>query len=309
MLYQYLLKSILFIIIGVVFANILIETNITAKFNFLIKPLCRASNLPDSAIAAALTCLLDSTAGKAALAELYRNKSIRENETITSVVLCTLPTVLGESLFRVHAPIALVFLGPALGSIYVGLNILSALMQAAAAVSYNRIMAHPRYEQTIHQPLPQIKTQVNREIIKKGIKNSVKTLRKIMPILILTTTIIWALIQTNNLSYITKIFTPFLSCIQLPGESITALIAQFIHFSAGYAVIGSLLAKDLITQKQALLTLLIGSMVVITMIYIKYSIAMYIGLFGKLGIKITLVNYSASMLAKTLIIIGVVCVF
>ena len=309
MLYQYLLKSILFIIIGVVFANILVETNITAKLNFLIKPLCRASNLPDGAIVAILTCLLDSTAGKAALAELYRNKRIREDETITSVVLCTLPTVLGESLFRVHAPIALVFLGPALGSIYVGLNILSALMQAAAAVSYNRIKVHPRHNQTIDQPLPQIKTQINKEIIKKGIKNSVKTLRKIMPILILTTTIIWALIQTNNLSYITKIFTPFLSCIQLPGESITALAAQFIHFSAGYAVIGSLLAQDLITQKQALLTLLIGSMVVITMIYIKYSIAMYIGLFGKLGIKITLINYSASMLAKTLIIIGVMCVF
>ncbi|RZB29379.1 MAG: hypothetical protein AEth_01196 [Candidatus Argoarchaeum ethanivorans] len=67
MLYQYLLKSILFIIIGVVFANILVETNIAAKLNFLIKPLCRASNLPDGAIVAVLTCLLDSTANRSSL--------------------------------------------------------------------------------------------------------------------------------------------------------------------------------------------------------------------------------------------------
>ncbi|RZN15726.1 MAG: hypothetical protein EF812_01495 [Methanosarcinales archaeon] len=135
MLYQYLLKSILSIIIGVIFANILVETNITAKLNFLIKQMCIVSNLPDGAIVAALTYLFNSTAGKAALAELYRNKRIREDKTTTSAMLCTLPTVLGESLFRVHAPIALVFLGPALGSIYVGLNILSALVQAEAAVN------------------------------------------------------------------------------------------------------------------------------------------------------------------------------
>ncbi|HID25888.1 MAG TPA: nucleoside recognition protein [Thermoplasmata archaeon] len=308
MFYQYILQSVVFIVAGVIFANIIVETNITAKLNVLAKPLCKASNLPDECIFATLICLVNPTAGKATLAELYKNKRITEQETIATTMLCTLPTVVGESLFRVHAPVALVLLGPVLGSVYVGLNLLSALIQAAATVAYTRIKipSSAHHSQAIYKDMPQTKININRKIIKKSIKNSTKTLKKIIPLLILTTLIIGMLIQTNNLTYITKIFAPPLNYIQLPGESITVLTAQFIHFTAGYAVVGSLLSQNLITQKQALLTLLIGSMAVITMIYIKYSTAMYLSLFGKFGIRITLVNYSASMLAKTLIILGII---
>lgn len=306
MFYRYILQSVVFVVAGVILANIIAETNITAKLNVLVKPLCRASNLPDECILATLICLVNPTAGKATLAELYKNKRITEQETIATTVLCTLPTVVGESLFRVHAPVTIVLLGPLLGSVYVALNLLSALIQAAATVAYTRIKIPTAQHSHTLSDMPQTKININRKIIKKGIKNSIKTLKKIVPLLILTTLIIGMLIQTNNLTYITKIFTPLLGYIQLPGESITVLAAQFIHFTAGYAAVASLLSQHLITPKQALLTLLIGSMAVITMIYIKYTTAMYLTLFGKLGIKITLVNYTASMLAKTLIIIGII---
>ncbi|MEA1943800.1 MAG: nucleoside recognition protein, partial [Euryarchaeota archaeon] len=101
-------------------------------------------------------------------------------------------------------------------------------------------------------------------------------------------------------------FSPILNLLGLPGDVIYALIAQFLHFSAGYAAIHTLLLEGVVTEKQAILTLLIGSMVVITMIYVKYSLSMYVSLFGRLGFTITAIHYLSSMIAKIITILVVV---
>ena len=94
----------------------------------------------------------------------------------------------------------------------------------------------------------------------------------------------------------------------MPGEVVTALVAELAHFSAGYATVAALLTKGVITAKQAILTLLIGSMLTITLVYLKYSLSMYLSLFGKLGVKITVITYLSSMIAKLFTILLVMMV-
>ena len=89
---------------------------------------------------------------------------------------------------------------------------------------------------------------------------------------------------------------------------VTALVAELAHFSAGYATVAALLTKGVITAKQAIFTLLIGSMVTITLVYLKYSFSMYLSLFGKLGVKITVITYLSSMIAKLCTILLVMMV-
>ncbi len=95
----------------------------------------------------------------------------------------------------------------------------------------------------------------------------------------------------------------------LPGECIAPLVMQFVHFSAGYAAVAALLDTDAITDKQAILTLLVGSMAVITMIYLRYSLSMYLTLFGRFGAKIALIGYLSSMTAKVVTIFLVMMLF
>ena len=64
-----------------------------------------------------------------------------------------------------------------------------------------------------------------------------------------------------------------------------------------------------INLKQALLTLILGSMVVITMLYVKYTIPLNIALFGKEGVAITYKTYGISMCAKIICIIIVMILF
>ena len=302
MLIKYLFQSVILVTVGVVLANILVETNIPSRLSPLVKPLCKASNLPETCILSLFTTLLSATAGKSTLAELYRKGEITEDETIITVVMGTFPVVLGESLFRVQAPAALVILGPFVGGIYIVLNLFAALIQTTWALIYSKIALPPRRIQIKNNPE---RLTLERDSIKKGLKASYPTLKKIIPLLIITIYSISLLLDHGLMNQISILFDPLLRLLGIPGECAAALAGQFIHYSVGYAIIGSFLTEGIITEKEAILTLLIGSMIIITLIYIKFSVSMYVSLFGRLGIKITAINYTSSMTAK-MITIGLV---
>jgi hypothetical protein len=155
------------------------------------------------------------------------------------------------------------------------------------------------------------KTSQNQsEQLKTALKKSFTTLKKVIPVMVVAFLSIFFLLEfkPDVMNYISLFFDPVLRILDLPGECITALIADLAHFSAGYATVAALLTKGVITAKQAILTLLIGSMLIITVTYLKYSISTNISLFGKLGVKITVINYMSSMISKFIIILLVVIV-
>lgn len=114
-------------------------------------------------------------------------------------------------------------------------------------------------------------------------KKSFTTVKNVVPITILTFLPIYLLMLFSGMNYISQSFKPILRLLNLPGECITALIAQFLHFSAGYATVAMLLTEGMIPAKQAIITPLVGSVIVISMVHIKYSLPMYVFLFGKFG--------------------------
>jgi len=303
MLIKYLFQSVILVTVGVALANIIVETNIPSKLSPLVKPLCKASNLPETCILSLFTTLLSATAGKSSLAEFHRRGEITDQEAIITVVMGTFPIVLGESLFRVQAPAALVILGPVVGGIYIMLNLFAAFIQTLWALIYSKI-ALPQRTLCISNNPPE-KLTLHKDIIKKGLKASYPTLKRIIPLLIITIFSIGFLLDHGLMDQISVLFDPVFRLLGIPGECVAALAGQFIHYSVGYAILGSFLNGGIITQKDAILTLLIGSMIVITLIYIKFSVSMYVSLFGRLGIKMTAINYTSSMTAK-LITIGLV---
>ena len=117
------------------------------------------------------------------------------------------------------------------------------------------------------------------------------------------------LMRHGLMDLMSGVFDPLLKTLGLPGECIAPLAMQFVHFSAGYASVAALLDAGSITQKQALVTLIAGSMGVITMIYLRYSLSMYLSLFGRFGARLTLITYMSSMIAKIVTIILVFILF
>ncbi len=303
----YLVTAATLITFGVIIANLVLESNAIRKLSPLIKPFCRASNLPKECVFSLFASFFNPTAGQSTLAGFYCEGKIGDKETILTVVMCTFPIVIGESLLRVQAPIALVLLGPYIGGIYICLNLFSAFLQSSAAFVYSRLRFPVRrcFDMEIQVAL----TETSRDQkLKTALKKSVTTLKKIIPIMVVSFLIVDLLFALGVMDYISSFFFPVLNLLDLPGECITALIADLAHFSAGYATVAALMAKGVINAKQAIITLLIGSMLITTLVYLKTSLPMYISLFGRLGMKMVVINYLCSMVAKVFVIALVVTV-
>lgn len=257
-------------------------------------------------------------------------------ETILTILISTFPVVLGESLFRVQAPIAMVLLGPVVGGTYVLLNLFSSFIQSFSALIYSRLRMRQENSDGDERPVTATATapktslparsnaaiatttatgsaygvdemrksfRLNRDTAMTGLRRSVPALRKTIPTVVATMVLMDLLMNTGAVDGLAATFDPVLRALGLPGECVAPLVMQFVHFSAGYASVAALMGAGTITSKQAIITLIVGSMAVITMIYVKYSLSMYLALFGKFGAKIALVSYLFSMTAKVITIL------
>ena len=309
------LKIIALTVLGVVLANVIVETGATRRLFFAVGPLCRLSKLPEGCVVSLLTCFLSPTAGKSMLAGFYQRGEASRAETIVTVLMSTFPTVLGETLLRVQAPLAIVVLGPVIGTLYVALTLFSAFIQALWGLVISRVLAAGKKGEScrgtrkngdVHAGLVCSNGRALKDAVIQGIRSSGSILKRIIPAMLVALLVMDVLTAFGFMDLIATAFSPLLRILSLPGECITALIAQFAHFSAGYAAVAFLLENHTITNKQALITLLLGSMIVITMIYVKYSFAMYVSLFGRFGVEISAAAYASSMLAKIITILIIV---
>ncbi len=310
---DYTIRAVLLITAGIVLVNLVSETGIISRLKVISVPFCRLSGLSEEAVVSILSMVINPTAGKSMLAGYYREGKVGKEEIVPSLIIGTFPAVFGESLFRAQFPTAVAILGPVLGVIYTLFNLFSTFLQVCGALVYTNLVVrkkrtvpekeYERVEETGKLKRPDL------ESLKKAIEKSKKPLRKILPVTIITMTIFWLLTLSGLLDYLNVIFDPVLNLIGLPGEASAALLAQFMHFSAGYAVVGSMTDTGMLTFGQALVTLILGSMIIITMIYLKYSVPLYIGLFGKDGVRVAVIAYAASMTAKVACIGIVILIF
>jgi len=307
---SYAVNAVLLVTIGIVIANILAETGIFSRLSSFTAPLCRASGLSDACILSVIAMGVNATAGKSMLAGYYHDGKVTEREVIPVLIMGAFPVVLGESLFRVQLPAALVLLGPVIGGIYTGLNLFSSGIQALFALLYSRrYLAGPGCAPVPVPAAPAAALALNREVVIAGCRKAVPTLRRVVPVTLAALIIFSLLSATGVMDLVAAAFDPVLRAVGLPGESAAALVAQFVHFSAGYAIVASLLSGGVLTTGTALATLVLGSMVVITLIYIKYSVPLYLSLFGRFGVRVALVTYAASMAAKVVTVALVMVLF
>jgi len=302
--------AVLLVTVGIIVANILAETGIFSRLSSFTGPFCRVSGLSNACVLSIVAMGVNSTAGKSMLAEYYRDGKVAEREVIPVLLMGTFPVVLGESLFRVQLPTALILLGPVVGGIYTGLNLFSSGIQALFALLYSRrFLVGSGHAPSPVSPAPAAALALNRKVVLAGCRKAVPTLRRVVPVTLAALILFSLLTSTGIMAGVATAFDPLFQAVGLPGESAAALVAQFLHFSAGYAIVASLLADSVLSLETALVTLVLGSMVVITMIYIKYSVPLYLSLFGRFGVRISLATYAVSMAAKVLTVALVFLLF
>jgi hypothetical protein len=300
-----LARALVLVTIGIIGAQIIAETGLLRRLTPLTYPLCRLSWLSEPAMTAVVSMMFSPTAGKSMLSALYRNRKIPREEIIPALLMGTFPVVLGESLFRIHLPTALILLGPLIGGLHILFSLSAGLLQTIYAIAYTRLRMKSRGGHALHECRIEEHEfiHLNRFTVFTALQRSLPVLGRVLVATGGAFVLFFLLEAAGFIDVLGTLFDPVLQVVGLPGEASAALVAQFLHFSAGYAIVATMFAGGILDLGQALITLLLGSMLIITLIYVKYTGPLYLSLFGRYGITVTLVTYLSSMSAKIIILL------
>ncbi len=140
------------------------------------------------------------------LAGFYKENKVNEKEVIITTIISPLPIILGESVFKGSTAIGCIILGYKLGLIYVSLNVISGFLQALIGILYANIFFKRRKIEITNNN--EEKLVFNREVIIKGVKKSLKILKKVIPMIVVFTLLINFLIKLGLMDVVRNLFSP-----------------------------------------------------------------------------------------------------
>ncbi len=320
---EYLFTHIIpVLILAITLANILSEFGIIDRISWVIRPLVRFANLSPESGLAVITYIASGNAGSAMLAGFYENGVISEKETIIASFVSSFFSFLNH-VFVYFIPVVIPLLGIQAGVLYISARMfISLCVTVTAAVAGHFMLSNhsgrfsdkensfsggKNNEDKKDRKENIKKTGKNEDEIKiekakKGVRRSVKVLRKILPRLIAVYTITAVLIAYNA-------FKPLenFRILSLPGQASAIVAAGIADTTSGFAAAGSLLASHAITPVQAVAALLLTSIISMSVVFVRHSLPGRIAYFGvRLGLKIALISsalnifYTAIVLALLL---------
>lgn len=281
---------LLMIIPGIFFGNLLDIFGLTKKLSGPGKILVRIAGLPSICVAPIMMSLVSSATSNAALKTLREEEKISEQQMVYASMISSffssishLPSVF-IPLVALLGKIGVVFVG-----IRVGVSFLYAVIVAMISKRTSKSNGWNEEETAVELKSKRIpKTLIGK--IERAFQRSIKTLRKILIIVIPIHFLVWYLGSIGVFSQINRFLPGFLEQT-LPSDVWVVVAAHFSHLLSGASLAASLAMDGKLTGFMILYALLLGSLSATPMRTIRHSLPGYLGVFGpKQGAKILMIN-------------------
>lgn len=299
----YLLQNILpVLILAIIGANILAELGLIQKVVFLVRPLIRFTRLPDEAGISLMTYIASASGGAAMLASFHERRVMDSNETIVASILSNFFSFLNHAIIF-FIPVAIPILGLTAGSLYVGSRFFISIgVTIVAAIAGHFFLSAGQGE--IGDKKRERDERTSRQKVKDGVNASLKVLRRIIPRLVVVYLLVAVALGMN-------LFDPLknLDFAGIPGEASVIIAIGFADTVSGIATAGSLLSEGAINPVQAVVALLIASLVSMSLIFFRHSLPGKIAYFGpRLGLKIALLTTALDVVFTAIVVLILVLV-
>jgi hypothetical protein len=292
-------KVVPVIIIAVFLSNLLREYGVIKKLDFLVRPLIRGANLPDGSGAFLVTSLASGTASYSMLGDHHKNGELDDTQVIVISIMNTFFHHI-HHFFTYWVPVAIPLLGLRTGLMYVALRMTIGLAMTLSAVVIGRIFIKKKSELLSEGKDHSLESNATK--INHSLKGTKKTLKSILPRLYIVYIAAVAFLAAGYLESIGNVAEPLAHIFGLPGEAITIIAIQLVDVTSGYVIAGALLQNGTLNSFQAVIALLLGTMITLSMTYAKHSLPTKIVFFGaRLGTKVAvynlILNLSLSLIA------------
>lgn len=294
----YLLYNILpILIVAIVGANILAELGLIQRVAFLVRPLIRFTRLPDEAGISIITYIASASGGAAMLAGFHERGVLDSNQTIIASILSNFFSFLNHVIIF-FVPVAIPVLGLTAGLLFVGSRFFISICVTVVAALAGHFMFQFRDGKGSEAQKEQDDRTMDQKV-KDGIKASIKILRRILPRLLVVYMLVAVAMGLD-------LFEPLknMDFAGIPGEASVIIAVGFADTVSGLATAGSLLSEGTITPIQAVIALLLASLVSMSLVFFRHSLPGKIAYFGpKLGLKIAALTTILDVIFTAIVIL------
>ncbi len=289
---SYILETLAYLCAGIVLANLFLELGLTSYLAKAIKPFLAASHLSGEVAASALARVLSPSAGYSTLAEFHRRGELDEREVLLTTFLTTFPyEVLRVPKF--YLPVVVPLLGAPLAMKYMAVKLGSGFIQSFAALIYARV-ALPEREINL-------KEQVAKGSVRKALALSLKTLLRVVPVFLGAYFAVRYLLASGMLTKLAVLAQPVMGLFSLPGEAAIVIATQLANVIAGFAVAGEFLKQGIMSEREALVTLVFGLVLSLPRIYAQHTLPVVASLFSR-GMALRIIFFKITFEALALLV-------
>lgn len=297
---EYVLPVLLLIFIGLVGASVLIEAGLMQRLEFVVTPFVKASHLPHESAMAILTSVGSVETANSMVAEFRRENRINDKEMVFSALANSIPVYFKE-LFTYQIPVILPALGAAVGAFYAAVFALTGFTKSAVVILFGRWALKKRDIQPGRRD-PSLR--ISLDIIRQSFVKQKGIFFRISSMLVIMTFAMFVLTELGIFDRVSLYLNPLTGYFGLPASVVVPVTTYIVNPILGIASLGALMHNGELTQVQAMITLMLGSMFMLPVIAVKTQVPKYNAIFGvKFGLLIVGISTGISIILRGLILV------
>ena len=301
-----LIRLIIFLGIGLLIGQVLETTGWTRNLARLVRPVTKWANLKDESAASFVTSFVSGIASNTLLMTYYQEGKISRNELVLTYLLNN-----GVPMFLLHLPTTfflVISLAGKAGAVYLAITLIAALLRSAMVLGICRLKL-PKACWLWSPIIDESKTPSRKTLFAIWAKFKERFFRVALytaPIYVIVFLLNeFGLFKWMRLGLANSVSGHFLP-VEAAGMIVFSLAAEF---GAGMAAAGALISTGALTEKQAAVSLIIGTIIATPIRTLRHQLPTHLGLFN-VGLGTRLLVLSQSLRIFSLILVtGVYLLF
>jgi len=263
-----------------------INKGIMEKISAKIEPLLSKLNLDQVTVASVAVCFVSPVAAYSMLAQALKEKKIDEKEVIAASFLNSFPATFSH-IYSFFIPFVIPVLGWA-GVVYTALRMFVAMVKSLIGF----VLA--------------LKWKDRREVTKRRVehpkvdplKSTWDNIKRVTPIMAATYLVVGVLSAYGFFDSFKKVF----GFLPFDPNVVTISAVEFVNVRAAVVLAAGMLENSILSPKWVVIGLILGNVVTFSTRFVKHSLPLHVSLFGRLGVKIVVLNALATLILDIMII-------
>jgi len=278
---EFLVTTIPIIVVVSFLVSYSISKGILDKMINLLSPFLKKLSLNQFLTTSIALSFISPIASYTMLSQMLREGKITEREIIAASLINSFPSTFSH-VYSFFIPFVIPLLGW-VGVIYTSLRLFVAFIKSIIGYFIASKVGEYRVERISNQTIDPLKSTWN-------------TVKRVIPIMTVTCLVVNIFLAYDIFNKINLEFLP------LNPYVITIATVEIINFRAAVVLSANILENELLSPKWVLIGLMLGNVISFSTRSIRHSLPLHISLFGKLGLKIVIINALLTLILDIIII-------